>query len=569
MSAFTGTSPDPTSTTMDAALSRLRERRSRWRGLSLQEKILLLDDARARLAAVAPEWAERSADAKGLDRGSPAAGEEWMAVAFLLEGMAMLRRSLHDLARGRPPRIPGVVRSVGMGQLEVPVFPQRYYHRLFHPGTTSAIWTEPGLTEEEVRAGQLSRLEDPGPARVVLVLGAGNVSILGPSDLLDKLFCDGDVVVYKPNPVIDYLTPLVEEVFRALIRGRYLEVVRGGGEAGAYLASHPLVDAVHLTASHATFETIVFGPGPDGAVRKRAGVRLNRKPITAELGNVSPVIVVPGPWSPSDLASQAEHLAGMQVVNAGLNCLTTRVIIQSADWEHRATLLDGVRAVLARTPTRPAFYPGSEAVHGEFVAAHPEAERFGAPGDGHLPWTLIADVDSARSDDVCFTREPFCPLFSETALKALDPPDFLDRAVRFANEVLWGSLTATILVHPASLRDRRMARALERAVAELRYGTVGVNVWGALAYGTMAGSWGAFPGHPDTDIQSGRGTIHNYLMIPNPRKTVIRGPFRQRPRPLNAPGHRTFLPLARRVVAFQAEHSPLRLPGVVGAAVRA
>ena len=52
----------------------------------------------------------------------------------------------------------------------------------------------------------------------------------------------------------------------------------------------------------------VFGTGEEATVRKAAGDPLLTKPITSELGGVSPTIVVPGRWSKRDLAYQAEHV---------------------------------------------------------------------------------------------------------------------------------------------------------------------------------------------------------------------------------------------------------------------
>src|SRR5205823_7775360 len=101
-----------------------------------------------------------------------------------------------------------------------------------------------------------------------------------------------------------------------------------------------------------------------------------------------------------------------------------------------------------------------------------EAEQFGTPGNKQLPWTLIAGVDPKNEDDVCFTTEAFCGLFAETALAAASIPEYIDRAVAFANEYIWGTLNATILVHPTSLKDPAIAAAVERAIANLRYGTV-------------------------------------------------------------------------------------------------
>ena len=554
---------------IDRALGELAATREAWVTLDPESKRQLVKRMTRDLHAVSDEWATAAARAKGVLPESTSGAEEWLTFGFLLKALNTIDRSLRDLANGQPPGIPGPVTRVGENQLSVQVFPQTMVDRIFFPGMTSEIWTEPGLSEEAMRSEQAALYRgESRPGRTMLVLGAGNVSILGPCDILDMLFCQGAVVAYKTNPVTDHLTPLLERGFAALIEAGYLRIVSGGAAEGAYLAGHDLVDELHLTGSDATYEAIVFGPGREGRQRKTTGDMVMSKPFSCELGNVSPVIIVPGPWRPGDLAYQAEHLAAMQVVNAGFNCLSTRVIIQHASWEHRNCLLDELRRVLGRTPTRPAYYPGAHAIHQRFVAAHPEAHLIDVAEESHLPWTVIPHVDPTKHEDICFTTEGFCSLVAETGLEADDIPSYLERAVEFANDVLWGSLTSTILVHPKSLRQPGVAEALERAVRDLRYGTVGVNVWGALNYATMAGSWGAFPGHPATDIQSGQGSVHNYTMIPRPQKTVIRGPFRQWPKPVVFPSHRTLHAKGRRVIDLEAAPSLLKLPAILAAAMR-
>jgi len=140
--------------------------------------------------------------------------------------------------------------------------------------------------------------------------------------------------------------------------------------------------------------------------------------------------------------------------------------------------------------------------------------------------------------------------------------------VEFCNSRLWGTLTATLVVHPSSLRDPAVGAAVERAVRGLRYGTVGVNLWGLYNYASLAGTWGAFPGHPPWDIQSGTGVVHNLFLLPRPQKTVIRGPFRMPFRPLTFPSNRSFAAVARQLVGYEAIPSPWRLARMALAALR-
>jgi len=107
-----------------------------------------------------------------------------------------------------------------------------------------------------------------------------------------------------------------------LIERGFFRVVYGGITEGNYLCNHPAVDEIHLTGSDKTFESIVFGSGPEGARRKAQKNPLISKPVTGELGNITPVIIVPGPWSESDIRKQAEKVTTWLTYNAGCNCLT-------------------------------------------------------------------------------------------------------------------------------------------------------------------------------------------------------------------------------------------------------
>ena len=89
----------------------------------------------------------------------------------------------------------------------------------------------------------------------------------------------------------------------------------GGADVGAYCAAHRDVDEIHITGSARTHDAIVFGTGPVGERRKRENRPLTPKRITSELGNVSPTIVVPGPWSEADVEFQAAHIATQKMHN--------------------------------------------------------------------------------------------------------------------------------------------------------------------------------------------------------------------------------------------------------------
>jgi acyl-CoA reductase-like NAD-dependent aldehyde dehydrogenase len=556
---------------MDAAVSALQEHKAAWTAVGVPERISLIGELMERFLKVADRWAALGVEAEGLDPEHPGSGEEALVGPyFILRNLRLLRESLLDIQTHGRPRIPGAVRTRAGGQVSARVFPLDLYDRMFYAGVAADVWMEPGVTEAtlpETQAVAYHALVRQG--RVCLVLGAGNVSSIGPMDALYKLFVEDQVVVVKMHPVNEYLGPLLEESFQPLIGRGFFRVVYGGAGEGSYLCHHPGVDEIHITGSDRTYEAITFGPGEEGARRKAADEPILDKRVTAELGNVSPVIVVPGPWSDADLAYHAENLATMLTNNAGFNCNAGRVIVQHAGWKQRDRLLARVREVLQEIAPRRAYYPGAADRFDAFHAAHRDtAEQFGERKGDRLPWMLIPGLDPARRDDVCFTTEVFAGVFGEVGLEAASAPEFLERAVDFCNGTLWGTLNVTLIVHPESLANKGVARAVERAIERLRYGTVSVNHWAAVGYGLVVTPWGGYPGSTPQDIQSGTGFVHNTLMLSRIQKTVVRAPFRVWPRPVWFSTHRTAHLLTPKLVRFEAAPSMGKLPGILGLAVR-
>ena len=556
---------------IDHALATLTAAKDDWARLPIRDRRAILGELIRDFATVAEDWAEAARCGEGIASETPLAGEEWLVGPYLIQrNLQLLDTALGEIERHGTPRIPGPVRQRPNGKTTARVFPASVYDRLFYNGFVADVWMADGVTPANLAETQATAYRRQNPeGRVCLVLGAGNVSSIGPMDALYKLFIEHEVVLYKAHPLNGYLAPLMERGFQALLDWGVLRVAHGGVDVGAYLCNHDDVETIHITGADKTVEAIVFGPGEAGQTRKKQRRPRLTKPISSELGNVSPVIVVPGPWSPADLAYQAENLAATLANNAGFNCNASRVVIQHAAWDRRQPLLQLVRKQLATIPTRAAYYPGAAERHAAFIAAHPEAERFGDPGEDALPWALIADVDSTAQDDICFRQEAFCGVFAETALAADSAADFLDQAVDFCNDTLWGTLNATILVHPRSLKDPTVARALDRALENLRYGTVGVNVWAAINFALGITPWGAYPGHDIYDIQSGSGVVHNTLMFSQVEKTVLRGPWRVVPKPMWFPSHKTALTMGQRLTAFETTPSPFKLPGIFWAALRA
>lgn len=567
----TGASPTSSREEIDVAVAVLQQNKAAWTEVTVKERITILSDLSRRFHALADRWAALCVEHEGLNPEQPGSGEEALVGPyFILRNLRLLRESLLDIQTHGRPRIPGSVRTLPNGQVTARVFPIDLYDRAFYPGVTADVWMEPGVTEKSLSGTMAVAYHAPvRQGRVALVLGAGNVSSIGPMDALYKLFVEDQVVVFKTHPVNAFLGPLMEEAFQPLIARGFFRVIYGGAEEGAWLCQHDGVDEIHITGSDKTYEAIVFGPGEEGRRRKLAGEPVLHKRFTAELGNVSPVIVVPGPWDEGDLEFHAENLATMLTNNAGFNCNASRMIVQHASWGQRQALLDKVREVLANIPVRRAWYPGAADRFEAFLAAHgKQVETFGDRSGDRLPWALIPDLDPLDSDDICFTTEAFCGVFGETGIKADSVPEFIDRAVAFCNRTLWGTLNVTLLVHPQSMKDPGVAAAVERATDDLRYGTVSFNMWAAAGYGLVVTPWGAHPGHTSQDIQSGLGVVHNTLMFSRAQKTVVRAPFYIWPKPVWFATHKTAHRLTPKLVDFEAAPSMAKVPALMGLALR-
>ncbi|XXF77465.1 aldehyde dehydrogenase family protein [Myxococcaceae bacterium GXIMD 01537] len=558
--------------TLDPLVRRLKEGARGWVRLGLGERIALLEELRQGYGAIAEPSVRAACEAKGIDPESPLAGEEWLGGPLVvLRNLRLLVSSLHDIQRHGVPLIPSKrLRTLPDGRLAAHLFPSDTLDGMLLPRHEGEVHFLPGVHAGNLREHQATFYRKPHEGLLCAVLGAGNVNSIPPTDCLYKLFVEGTACVLKMNPVNAYLGPFLEQAFAPLVRRNVFAVVYGGAEEGAWLVQHPDVDEVHITGSDKTHDALVWGPpGPESDARRARNEPLLRKPFTSELGNISPVVVVPGPYTDGELRAQADGIAGMVANNASFNCNSAKLLVQPRDWSRRNTLVDFVQAGLGRAPVRRAYYPGAEQRWRQFTEGRSHLRLVGTAGEGALPYALLPDVDSAQASDRVFHQEPWCTVLSETSLPGTDDPvAFLEKVVPFLNEKLWGTLCATLVVHPRVLKDPAVSAAVERAIRELRYGTVALNTWPATVFALASLPWGGHPSSTPQDIQSGRGWVHNTYMLEGLEKSVIRGPLVAVPPAPWVPGHRRALALARRLVEFELSPSWLKVPGIAAAALR-
>ncbi|MFT4051091.1 MAG: aldehyde dehydrogenase family protein [Microbacterium sp.] len=523
-------------TRVDAAISDLQTGARAWALLTLTQRRALLLRVRATTAAVAEEWADIAATTKGLEPGHPSRGEEWLsgpyaalvAVDAYAESLAALARGKSPIARARITRAPG-------DRTVVHTSPLTATDALLLSGYRTEVWLQPGTTPADARrAAGLGQRHPTVSGGVGLVLGAGNITSIPFLDVLYELMAFNRVAILKVNPTQDALVPVFERALAPLIEPGFLRIVRGGGEVGTFLTRHPSIAHVHITGAEATFRAIVWGTGDEAQRRIDAHEPLLQKPISAELGGVSPIIVVPGRWSRADLRYQAEHIVTMRLHNSGHNCIAGQVVLISRDWPQRDEFLAELRTAYDRAPRRPVWYPHSdrrlEAARGDY----PDAV-WCAGGTRALVEAPAAEASALE------TTEYFSPVLGVVALPG-NGQEFLDAAITHANEKLTGTLGANILIDPVT-QDALGAgsgsgsgpdSSFERAIAELRYGTIAINAWTAFGFLTPTATWGAYPGGTIEHAPSGMGVVHNAFLLDGVERTVVRGPFRPFPRSVSS-----------------------------------
>lgn len=415
--------------------------------------------------------------------------------------------------------------------------------------------------------------------KVCVILGGGSQSYLAVTDVLHQLFVEGTASLLKHHHVRAFSYAPIGQLFQSLIEDGFLDHVVCEPLITRRLAADPRVDMLHITGSKTSHDAIL------------RFLRENKqeKIITSQLGCVTPWIVVPGGslWSSSELEAQAKALVSGIVRQQSCNCYSPKLIIVDADWPQKETFLTELRIALAMAPQPPAYYPGTRERYDTVIAAYenredaelefvesPEQEGlnsdFTREGDPRNPLQvlLITHKVNMRSFQraPAYTMEPFAPIVTICEIQdGMNNEDkFLRLATRFVNNHVYGTLSCTLIVHPSLANNE----AVEKAIDELRYGCICVNGSTAAMYAAPNGVWGAHPSDGSIDlVKSGKGFVHNCLLIDKIDKAVLRLSFlnsMQQDQPGNDPGN---VSLVRRGAEFMLRPNPWRLAKVAGAAM--
>lgn len=543
----------------DRAIATLVSCKQAWVQTSITDRIVYLRQCVNGVMTVAAPWAIAANIAKGIDPDSALAGEDWLTgpVATLLTLQGLIK-TLEANGQLKPPAIA----SRPNGQLVAQVFPDNWLDRLMWLGFQGEVWIEP---DQPATQGKNYR-QTLQQGAVSLVLGAGNVSAIAALDSLHKLFAENQVVLLKMNPVNAYAGEFLEKALQPLIQAGFLEIVYGDADLGHHLCQHPQIETIHITGSHHTHDAIVWGSTlEEQQQRKAAHNPILTKPITSELGCVTPILIMPGLWSTGDIAFQARQVASMVAHNASFNCVAAKVVITASGWQQRDEFLQQLHQAIAAIPPRKAYYPGAHDRYQAFLAHYPQAIALSTCTEDSIPWTVIPNVPP-HSDEYALQTEAFCGVLAEVSLEAADAKDFLVKAIPFVNESVWGNLSCVLLIDPKTQRHCRTE--LDQAIAQLQYGAISINAWTGMMFMLAGATWGAFPGNPLDDICSGRGIVHNSYLFDHPQKTVLRAPFRIFPTPTWFADHKNLRQVAICYANLIANPSLNKFLSVILAALR-
>jgi acyl-CoA reductase-like NAD-dependent aldehyde dehydrogenase len=167
-------------------------------------------------------------------------------------------------------------------------------------------------------------LQDDANKRITVVRRPlGVVAMITPWNYPALLLCmklgpallAGNTAVAKPSPYTPITALLIAEALREVLPAGVLNVVTGGAELGAQLATHPAVRKVSFTGSIATGKRIMEGAAPD------------LKRITLELGGNDAAIVLPD----VDPEAVAKKLFWGAFANAGQICVGIKRLLLHDD----------------------------------------------------------------------------------------------------------------------------------------------------------------------------------------------------------------------------------------------
>lgn len=344
-----------------------------------------------------------------------------------------------------------------------------------HAAATLSYYADlPQLLQDEVRPfprGLLESVVRRLPVGVAGLITPWNYPLALVMTKLAPALMAGCTTVVKPAPETPlHVRPLVEAAEAAGIPAGVINVVTGGGGAGAALVEHPGVDKIAFTGSTETGR----------AIGQRCGALL--RSVTLELGGKSAAVVL----DDVDLDLLGRSIVRLSLRNSGQTCYNcTRVLVPRSRYaEIVDRIVDAVRAAPVGDPTDPATVFGPvvsarqrERVEGYIGVGKQEGGRLltggGRPAGLDAGWYVDPTVFGDVAPGMRIAQEEiFGPVLSVL------PYTDVDDAVRIANDSRYGLGGAVF----GADEDRA-----EQVARRIETGNIGVNLYSSNHAAPFAG----------------------------------------------------------------------------------
>ena len=507
---------NPSKIDIDRNISKLRVNSSEFLNIDKITLITLLNQTIENIKAISYYWATLASEKKGILNKSKE-GEEWIGGPFAC--IYAIQYFIDSLQNEDGLNISNFDDS----KKSYKVFPTKTIEKLLFPFLEGEVRFGKNLSFEQINEfrGFANRFKN-NKSKITLILGAGNVSSIPVLDALFHMIAYKSVIYMKLNPVNDYLLPIFTQVFEPFISRGYMIITEGDMEASKYLSQHEGFHHTHLTGSNFTYENIVYGKILNDKERSvKTLPKVNKKPITTELGNVTPIIVHPGNWSRSEIKHQAKKIVTAKLNNSGFNCIAAQVIVLPKDWKHTQKLKDDILFYLKKVGDTTSYYPGASENLDQLL----ETENYEQINNlsCNTPF-LVSDLDLEKE---YANKEVWSTVLYFKEIPYTSNENFCSNSIEYVNNELWGNLGVTVLIK--NHKKKTNQSILNDYVENLKYGTVAINEWSALGFVIPTLPWGGYPGNKDNDIQSGQGYVHNSLLFESPQKGVVYSRFRLSP----------------------------------------
>ncbi len=211
---------------------------------------------------------------------------------------------------------------------------------ILRPGRYTAAWVRfyaelaPTVADEQLQVSRGTATVRLVPYGVIGVIPPWNGSMMGMGQKCGPALAAGNTVVAKPPELAPFgVLRFGELALEAGIPPGVVNIVVGGGAAGAALAGHPGIDKVTFTGGAPTAREVM------------AAAAANLTPLALELGGKSPNIVFAD--ADLDTAATVAALAGTALLSGQGCALPTRTYVHGDVYDQ---LVERVVATLATLP---------------------------------------------------------------------------------------------------------------------------------------------------------------------------------------------------------------------------